>query len=327
MINWGIIGAGNIAHRFAESLAQKKDGRLYAVANRTLEKAVQFQERHSCEQVYANYNDLLNDEQVDMVYIALPHQYHFEWIKQALLHHKGVLCEKPATMSASQMREVKALAEQQGVFFMEAMKNRFVPAFEMIYQHIKAGDIGDIVKISTSLCRLIPKANTSYHYLPIQGGCLLDLGIYNVGLFEPFIKQPLRVSTLAAALDENDVEVYVKARLVNAEVEVILETAFNQTKLAEATFTGTKGQIRVLDFHRPTQFSLEIYGESVANFDYPYLPDDFSGEIQAAMTAFSEGALESDQMSLQSSVNCITLLDEIKQKLTEGAFINLASDV
>lgn len=142
MIRWGIIGAGNIAKRFTISSAQTKEGILYAVANRTLEKAEAFKKNYPCEKAYGSYEALLKDPQIDMVYIALPHQYHFKWIKKALLEKKAVLCEKPATMNATQMREIKKLAKINGVFFMEAMKNRFVPVSEKINERIQRGEIG-----------------------------------------------------------------------------------------------------------------------------------------------------------------------------------------
>lgn len=315
MINWGIIGAGNIAHRFADSLAQIDDGHLYAVANRTVEKAQAFQEKFPCEKAYGDYNELLQNPQVDIVYIAVPHQYHFEWIQQALRHKKAVLCEKPATMNTKQMSEIKNLAETQNVFFMEAMKNRFVPAFEKIHEMVAVGKIGSITNISTSFCSLMPKENTSYHYLPIQGGCLLDLGIYNASLIESFVEEPLKVTEVESTLDENGVEIYVQARMENSTIQAILETAFNQSKPTEAIIKGTKGEIKFSDLHRPSSFSVELYGDSTTAYNYPYIIDDFAGEIQEAMECFKKGDFESQRMSHQASINCIEIIDDIKEKI------------
>lgn len=320
MIRWGIIGAGNIAKRFAHSLAQIEEGSLYAVANRTLEKAEAFKAIYPCEKAYGSYEALLDDAQIEMVYIALPHQSHFEWIKQALLKQKGVLCEKPATMNAAQMKEIKNLAKANKVFFMEAMKNRFVPASEKINERIQRGEIGQITQISTSLCRDVSKEGSTYHYLPEQGGCLLDLGIYNAGLIESLVKAPLMLKEIEALLEENQVETYVKATLENAEVQVILETAFNEEKPAIAVITGTKGAITIFDFHRPTTFVVTLKDEQPKFYEYPYLPDDFAGEIKEAMRCFANRVIESSQMSLDASIRCITLIDVIKEAIKNNYF-------
>src|SRR4051794_30597964 len=132
MINWGIIGAGNIAHRFADSLEHVEGAQLYAVARRTMEKADQFRAEHPSEVSYDNYQNLLDDDKVDAVYIALPHQLHLEWVEKALRAGKAVLCEKPATLSAVEMRQITKTVHEKQVFFMEAMKSRFVPAYREV---------------------------------------------------------------------------------------------------------------------------------------------------------------------------------------------------
>ena len=99
MIKWGIIGAGNIANRFATALAQVENASLYAVACRTVEKAEQFQTNHPSEKAYGDYQALLDDPEIDAVYVAVPHKYHQEWVSKALQAKIAVLCEKPAAMT------------------------------------------------------------------------------------------------------------------------------------------------------------------------------------------------------------------------------------
>ena len=113
MIKWGIIGAGNIAHRFCRALAKDKRAKLEAVSCRTMEKAKAFQEKHPCNKAYDSFQKILDDPDIEAVYIALPHYYHYEWIKKAILAHKSVLVEKPATIDYRQMEELRALANKK----------------------------------------------------------------------------------------------------------------------------------------------------------------------------------------------------------------------
>lgn len=103
MIKWGIIGAGHIAQRFAKSLIHSNQGKLYAVASHTDTKLGLFKEEYPGISTYTDYMQLLEDENVDVVYIALRHKDHYKWSKEALLHKKAVLCEKPATLTVEEI--------------------------------------------------------------------------------------------------------------------------------------------------------------------------------------------------------------------------------
>lgn len=153
MIKWGIIGAGNIANRFANSLEEVTDGELYAVANRTIEKAETFKANHPCEKAYGSYQELLDDDQVDAVYIALPHKYHLEWVLKAIQAGKAILCEKPATINQAEVSKIEAALNAKPVFFMEAMKSRFTPAYQAVKELVAQGEIGEVHTVTTSLCR------------------------------------------------------------------------------------------------------------------------------------------------------------------------------
>ncbi|MGM0168430.1 hypothetical protein IGI39_004185 [Enterococcus sp. AZ135] len=315
MINWGIIGAGNIAARFAQSLNHFAEAQLYGVACRTLDKATAFQSQYPCEEVFDDYQQLLNEPEIDLVYIALPHLYHHEWILKALKAGKGVLCEKPATMNAEQMNEVAKIARKQNVFFMEAMKSRFVPAYRAVREVVAAGKIGQIISLSTSLCREMPETQTSYHYLPVQGGALLDMGIYNLSLIEDFSPADLTVGKLDYRLHKNQIDVYLKATLVQENFEAIIETGFDRNTDTVAVITGTKGVITIPDFHRTTCFTLTVENET-KNFDVPYDRDDFYSEIEAVHSSFNKNEIENPIMTLENSMRCLSLLDLIKDEIS-----------
>lgn len=310
MINWGIIGAGNIAHRFANSLEEVENAELYAVANRTIEKAKAFKEEHPSEKAYDSYNALLADENVDAVYIALPHKFHLEWVEKAIRAGKAVLCEKPATLSNNEMKKISSIANEERVFFMEAMKSRFSPAYQEVKQLIEEGIIGEVEEVFTSLCRVFPPGE-GYHYKPVQGGCLLDMGVYNAAFIEDFIESPFELKEIEYELYNDEIEVYVNAKLQSGNKKAVIESAFDRNTETKAVITGTKGSIIVPDFHRPTSYILEIDGAS-KEVIVPYIVDDFYGEITHVMDCLEKNQLESSVMSLTHSENVATLLDQMK---------------
>lgn len=314
MIRWGIIGAGNIAHRFVKGLSYQENACLQAVACRTLEKAKAFQKEHDCCSVYDNYMALLEDENVDAVYIALPHLYHYEWSKQALRHHKAVLCEKPAMMNAREMAEIEELAKHEQVFFMEAMKTRFVPMYQEVKEIIKKETIGEITKISTSLCNDVPYQDGVYHYEPGQGGCLLDTGIYNMSYLAEYFKGDFTVKEVEAKFHENGVDIYVCATIDFAGRIGILECAFDRKKENQTIIEGTKGKIVIHQLHRPTDIEVSTQeGNYIKHLDY--IHDDFYGQIHHVCTCIENNIKESDVVSLQDSKFMASVLDAIRRKM------------
>lgn len=314
MIKWGIIGAGNIAHRFADSLENLHDATLYAVANRTIEKAEKFQAEHPCEKPYGSYEELLADEKIDAVYIALPHKYHLEWVKKSLEVGKAVLCEKPATLSLDEMKEISELAKEKNRFFMEAMKSRFTPAYREVKNLVEAGEIGNVIGVYTSLCRVFPLDDSGYFYEPVQGGCLLDMGVYNAALIEDFTKEPFELDELEYEMHDDTVEVYVNAKLTSGEVEVSLESAFDRETETKAVIRGTKGIIIIPDFHRPTSYILQTK-DTMKSVEMPYKVDDFYGEIRHVVDCLENNFTESPIMTLENSENVAGLLDIIKAEI------------
>ena len=191
MIHWGIIGAGQIAHRFVKGLSYSQEGKLYAIASKT--KQQEWIDLYPDIVTYDNYDALLDDENVDVVYIATWHNTHYEWSKKALLKGKAVLCEKPATLSSKQTKELVTIARENKVFFMEAMKTRFVPAIYELQKVLQEGVIGDILKIENRFCYdMSGVANTRYLFDEKQGGILNDVGSYTIASLLNYIHSPIQ---------------------------------------------------------------------------------------------------------------------------------------
>ena len=126
-IKWAVLGCGVIANEMAVAL-QKNGKNIYAVGNRTHEKAAAFAEKYGFEKAYGSYEELVNDPEVELIYIATPHPFHIEQAKLCINHGKPVLCEKPFTVNAVGAKEVFALAKEKEVFITEAIWTRYLPS-------------------------------------------------------------------------------------------------------------------------------------------------------------------------------------------------------
>lgn len=318
MIRWGILGAGKIAVRFAESLKHEPDSILKAIAVRKAEKAEIFRERFEFDRAYLNYDALIQDEEIDAVYLSLPHGLHKEWAVKALLNHKAVLCEKPAALSYEEMKEISEAARAGNSLFMEAMKTRFVPMYEEIKKIIQDGKIGRIQKIETHFCSLFPSEKIAETYLsdPSQGGCLLDTGCYCASWIEEFVKEDLTLSKVYVNIKEG-INYYTDAFLESESgIRIELEAALDRQKPKNAKITGELGTIEIFDHHR-TQEILFTAKNEVNRIRKEYLVDDFYGQIHHFVQLLKNHRTESNIMPLSASLNCAKILDMIKSGYTD----------
>jgi predicted dehydrogenase len=307
------LGAGNIARRFAASLAHEPRAELVAASCRTSEKAQAFLDATYASadaRAYAGHDALIADDQVDAIYLALPHALHRDWAIAALHAKKAVLCEKPACISAAQMREIADVARAEGCLFMEAMKPRFTPTHEQVWQALD--QVGKITSVEATLCNDMlgmVEGTGSYHMTPGPGaGVLLDCGIYCASWIDELCDgEPELLHT--NLVTKNGIDVYVDARYRMNSVDVRLECAFDRAKRRTCTIVGTRGRIVVDELHRPQHAMVYPLGAEPREIDAPYEVDDFFGEIHHVVSLIEQGATESPVMSLDASIRCARILD------------------
>ena len=138
----GIISTGNIAHAFAQDMQFVPDGDVVAVASRDAGKAAQFAGQYNIPKSYGSYQALFDDPEIDAVYVATPHNFHYQNTLDAMAAGKAVLCEKPLTINPAECRQLLQEARNRQVYLMEAMWTYFLPALHTAKEWIKAGRIG-----------------------------------------------------------------------------------------------------------------------------------------------------------------------------------------
>lgn len=316
MVRFGILGAGNIARRFAVSLSYESRAELVAASCRTTQKATAFLDQvpHASDaRAYGSHEDLLADPAVDAIYLALPHDLHYQWAVAAMRAGKSVLCEKPATLTAAQMQDIARVSQQTGTCFMEAMKPRFVAIYQPVLEAIAR--LGTIRYVEATLCNDMlgfVEGTGSYHMTPGPGaGVLLDCGTYCASWLAELCPGDPELLSCESVLRDG-IDVYVNARLGFGEVEATLECAFDRARPRQAVVIGERGRVVVDELHRPQRASVELVGEEPTTIDVPYVVDDFFGEVSHFVSLLEGGATESPLMTLDDSVRCAHILDVVR---------------
>ena len=184
-LQWGILSTGAIARTFARALTQSKTGRLVAVGSRSAQAAAKFTGELECTGVseHADYEALIADPKVHVVYIALPHVLHAQWTIRALLAGKHVLCEKPLSLNCAYAMQMIEMARERGLLLAEAFMYRCHPQTARLVELIQGGAIGQVMAIQASFAfRAGDNPDSRVLNNALGGGGILDVGGYPVSL-------------------------------------------------------------------------------------------------------------------------------------------------
>ena len=243
-IKWGILGLGKIAHNFASDLILVQGCELKAVASSSEDRAKAFANKYGLDTFYGSYNNLYEDEAIDVIYIASLNQNHHRHVIQVIKHGKAVLCEKPLAINYRQAKEMFNFASVNQVFLMEALWTRFNPTFEQILRWINEGTIGKLRYInSTFSFNGLNNDFDSRLFNPAKGGgSLLDIGIYPLFLSLSILGKPNNIKA-SAVLSETGVDEQIGMLLTYDQSQAILYSSYVHNEDMRATICGEKGEI------------------------------------------------------------------------------------
>ena len=186
-LNWAVLGVGVIANEMAQAL-QKQGKKLYAVANRTHDKAVAFAEKYSVGKVYDSIDEIFTDKDVDVIYLTTPHNTHYQFMKRALEHGKHLLVEKSITLNSRELDEMIALAAQKNLVLAEAMTIWHMPIYKNLWRRISDGDFGKVQIITANFGSFKEyNMHNRFFNLNLAGGALLDIGVYALSIMRSFM--------------------------------------------------------------------------------------------------------------------------------------------
>lgn len=316
-LKWGIIGLGKIARVFTSDLLLSQKSDLYAVASRDAEKAHTFALEFNAQKAYNRYEDLANDPNVDVVYIATPHVFHFKYTMMCLKAGKHVLCEKAFGMNENEVRLMTEEAQKRNLFLMEAFWTRFIPATEKVLGLIEQNKIGQIHQIRADFgfkADLDPTKRLMNKSL--GGGSLLDIGIYPVFLSLLILGIPQNI-TAKAQMTSTNVDSFMAAIFEYKNgAKAVLESSLTYQTPTEAYIFGEKGYIKMHPrFHHSEKISIHISGEDVQEINLKHTGQGYFHEIDEVEKCINNKQYQSLKMPHHISLKLIQILDMIRNNI------------
>lgn len=256
-LNWAILGLGTIATSFSEAL-MNVNNEIYAVASRSQKKAEEFASKFNVKKIYGSYDEMLNDENVDVVYIATPHCNHYEYIMKSLKNNKHVLCEKAITVNANELNEVISLAKEKNLVVCEAMTIYHMPLYKKLSDIISTGKLGVVKMIQASFgsCKEID-INNRFFNPTLAGGALLDIGTYALSFTRFFLSSmPTEILTTVKPFSTG-VDEQSGILLKNKDNEMAVISLTMRAKMPKRGIVALEeGFITIEDYPRATKATI-----------------------------------------------------------------------
>ncbi len=310
----GILGAGHIAEKMARTLGALEGYECRAVASRSKEKADAFAERFGIEQAYGSYEELVQDPEVELVYIATPHSHHYQHAKLCVEHGKPVLCEKAFTANAREAEEIIRLAKERGVFLAEAIKTRYMPLSLEIADLVKNGAIGHPYTLSANLC--YPVAWKERLQRPeLAGGALLDIGVYALNFAAMIYGDDIERTVSACTLTETgmDDQETITQFFSGRRMAVIYSSIYPRSD-RKGIISGDKGYIIVENVNNPEIARVyDLDYQLIAEYPAPKQITGMEYEVVACFEAMDKGLLESPYMPHRETLRLMRLMDDLRR--------------
>lgn len=310
----GIIGAGHIAIKMARTLAGKPQGcECYAVASRDLEKARAFASEHGIPKAYGSYKELVEDPEVDIVYIATPHSFHHEHTRMALECGKPCLVEKAFTMNAREAEDLVNISESRGVFLTEAIWTRYLPMSHKVAELLNEGIIGEPKLLRASLC--YPVTHKERIQRPeLGGGALLDLGVYVLNFARMYFGTDIVKTATSCVTGPTGVDLqesisltYGDGRMANLQASAL---CINDR---QGIISGTEGSIIVDNVNCPSRIDVYRGYDLVQTIGLPAdFITGFEYQLFECQRCLSEGLVESPMMPHNETVAVMRQMDGLR---------------
>lgn len=314
MIRWGILGCGKIAHLFAQDLLLLEGHQLMACGSRSEGKASAFASKYKAVKSYGQYEALIADEDIDIIYIATPHDSHYSWAVQALEAGRHVLCEKPLAVNSRQVSAMIAVSQASGQFLMEAFWSRFNPSIHDIITRCHDGDIGEVNYINAEFSFLRDDAPDSRMLnMDRAGGSLLDMGVYPVFLAYSIMGVPAEIKAVANFHDTGaDLQTAMIFKYENGMANLM--SGFTADNDMIARVCGDKGRFTIDRVWHETQGYTATIANQKSIYKHPTLGKGFTYEIKEAAKCIQNQLIESPLWSHQNSLDLITIIDEVRRQ-------------
>jgi predicted dehydrogenase len=317
MINIAVIGLGNISKRVIEGIKFVKDAKLYCVASRDINKALNFKEKYDAEVAYGSHDDVYKDKNIDLVYLCTPNHLHYDQIMSCLNNGKHVICEKPMVSSIKEINELFDYAKRKNLFLMEAEKTVFTNLHKELKKVLENGEIGEIISIRADY-----SYNVSYFNFPKNhwvfdekyGGCLKDVGVYPI-CFSNSIADSKVKNVIGKKYINNEYKCdFGGIGIIEYEngIKAVIECCwfYDSVDRGYAVIFGTKGKIHVPNYWKGNKFKIILDNKEIKEIEVKQ-NSDFEGEIQEAVDMIKNNKIESPIMSREKTIEIMKVIEEI----------------
>jgi predicted dehydrogenase len=323
-LRWGILGPGGIAGRFVDALAAHGSQRVVAVGSRSVERARAFASQHAIEHAVGSPEELVGRGDVDVVYIATPHNSHLAMAELALGAGKHVLIEKPLATTEADAARITGRARDQGLLAMEAMWTRYLPQADVLRQLLEAGAIGEVTSVSADFGFVFPYDPAHRLFNPdLAGGALLDAGVYPVSFVVSVLGLPTSVHAIGSRA-ATGVDDQAQLSLAYPRAVASATTSLRSALPVRAVLGGTGGRIEIAPpYIRPSTLWLSTKAMWGPDPDAATWTDDALAEpydalhyeADAAARYIAEGRVESPVHGHAETVGIIAVLERARQQL------------
>ena len=308
----GIIGAGHIANKMALTLSKMDNMQAYAIAARDYERALAFTREWNMEKAYGSYEELADDPEVDLIYIATPHALHYEQARMCLLKGKNVLCEKTFTANAQQAADLCRLAQENKCYLAEAIWTRYMPFSQTIAELAHSGIIGTPYMLTASLAYAI-EDKERIRQPELCGGALFDLGVYPINFARMIFGTDIQRITSACIKGETGVDLQNNILFCYADGKMAaMQTSVRCANDRQGIISGTEGYMIIDNINNPQEAVVydSSYNEK-ARYHCPPQITGFEYQILAVQEAISKGLTESPFMPHQENIQIMEILDAL----------------
>jgi len=315
-LRWGILGPGGIARTFALAVRHTRQ-QIVAVGSRNRDRAERFATQHGVPTVHVGYQQLVEDPQVDVVYVASPHSEHRDHALLAINAGKHVLVEKSLTRNEGEAREIVDAARAAGVFCMEAMWTRFLPHVVALRSVLARGDIGKPVGFIADHGQAFAERPPTHriHNPELAGGALLDLGVYPVSFAHDLFGVPDRIAAIGS-MTPTGVDAQISIALgFGPDVQASLHTTSYAKTATTGVIFGQEGRVEIAsDFYRPTSFTVTRNDGTWWSYDRE-VEGGFQYQIAEVARRIDAGEKESPVITLENSLEVMRTMDEIRRQV------------
>ena len=310
-LNFGILSTSSIAPRFIAALREAGIGQILALSSRTLEKAKEKAAQWDIPTPYGSHKELLEDGNINIVYISTVNAQHYPWAKAALEHGKHVICEKPCTTTAKQTRELFALAREKRLFLMEAEKMLFLPAVLEVKRRIDAGELGTIHM--AELAHSFPATYNGWMFdAAAGGGPLLSSGIYAVHLLTWLLSPIKEIRGVRTAGEDGVERQYILTGTLESSTLFTIKNSTLSMLDNSAKIYGTKGWVEIPEYWKARTAVFHVPGKAPETVEYP-CEHELVYEARHIGDCFEKGLLTSPVVTEDLSVSGIAALEAVKR--------------